>query len=361
MNRKVLVFPGGMPRSLDFSQQCEREGKRVVGSSSIVDDPFKSRYPEWVFLPYVVDPTFAAALRLVLSEKNIGGIYTPNPVVWAYLKELLAASDLGVELLNESPISAELLPYREARVFAQALLARPASFDTEQEAKPHLAVREIASLFRHAQTIPGMCDHEKIRALCEVSRYSPPGDIVEIGSWWGKSAFVLLQLARSHGIGNVLCVDPWSDGHLAQGEQIVDLVSARCSADEAFDVYRLNLLPYAGGNLNYLRMPSVAGAKHYQDARSVETPDFGRVVYTGRIAILHIDGNHSYESAKADVDAWAGLVTDGGWIIIDDYVWPFGDGPRRVGDEFLALCADDIFVSFVRGSALFIQLLVRTH
>ena len=70
---------------------------------------------------------------------------------------------------------------------------------------------------------------------------------------------------------------------------------------------------------------------------------------------LHVDGNHSYESARADVDAWADLVIAGGWIIIDDYIWPYGDGPQRVGDEFLRSHQGEIACAFVMGSALFIQ------
>jgi hypothetical protein len=82
----------------------------------------------------------------------------------------------------------------------------------------------------------------------------------------------------------------------------------------------------------------------------------GSTDYSGHIAILHIDGNHSYASAKADVLAWSGFVVAGGWIIIDDYIWPYGDGPKRVGDEFLTENKEKIAVSFVIGSALFLQL-----
>lgn len=58
----------------------------------------------------------------------------------------------------------------------------------------------------------------------------------------------------------------------------------------------------------------------------------------------------------ADAQAWTPHVKPGGWIVFDDYVWAFGDGPRRVGDAFLA---DDIWridLSFVTGAALFVRL-----
>jgi hypothetical protein len=182
--------------------------------------------------------------------------------------------------------------------------------------------------------------------------------LVEIGSWWGKSAFILLRLAQTYGIGRLYCVDPWSDAHLVQGgaASVVDLVSTQYSAEEAFQVFLLNLRPYAHGDLSYLRCPSTEGAVRYRSGGTVKTPEFGSAKPAGAIALLHIDGNHSYACAKADIDAWTPAVTPGGWIIIDDYVWPFGDGPQRAGDEYLEAHADRIAVAFVTGSALFIRL-----
>ena len=195
-----------------------------------------------------------------------------------------------------------------------------------------------------------------MRALYAISRLCPEGDVVEVGSWWGKSAFFLLRLAQCHGIGKLLCVDPWSDAGLVQNDEtgMLDLASAQCSAQEAFEVFQMNLLPYARGDLNYLRMPSVDGAAAYRDNSNIQTPEFGQTSYSGRIALLHLDGNHTYENIRADIDAWTGLVMDGGWIVIDDYLWPFGDGPKRAGDEFVAENQARIATSFILGSALFL-------
>ena len=118
----------------------------------------------------------------------------------------------------------------------------------------------------------------------------------------------------------------------------------------------MNLLPYANGDLNFLRMPSVAGAAAYRANPNIQTSEFGQTHFRGRIALLHLDGNHTYENIRADIDAWAGLVMDGGWIVIDDYLWPFGDGPKRAGDEFVAANEGRITSSFVLGSALFLCL-----
>lgn len=131
------------------------------------------------------------------------------------------------------------------------------------------------------------------------------------------------------------------------------------NADEALTVFQINLLPYSNGEVNYLRLPSVEASAEYRRSQVVITPVFGETSYLGRIAVLHVDGNHSYESAQSDVASWHELVMPGGWIIIDDYIWPYGDGPQRVGDAFLTEHRGSIEHAFVMGGALFVQLSPR--
>lgn len=356
--KPVLIFPGGMPRSLEYLQNCLRDGLPVIGASSLEYDVSREKYPSWLFLPYITQPEFDEALKRAVSEFDIGGIYSPNPVVWGYLNHKLKEIAPSVALVNESPVGAELTGYRIARAWARARLDHPLSVASVSPPKTHLPEIELASLFRHAELIPGMCDREKFCALYEIARRSPAGDVVEIGSWWGKSAFILARLARCYGIGNLLCVDPWSNEHLVQNDAggLVDAESARMDAEEALAVFEMNLLPYSAGHVNYLRMPSMDGASYYRKHRSVATDSFGTTSYRGEIAILHVDGNHSYKAAKEDVTTWGRMVTVGGWIVVDDYNWPYGDGPRRVGDELLAEHHEKISNAFVIGGALFVQL-----
>jgi cephalosporin hydroxylase len=356
--KPILIFPGGMPRSIEYLQKCLREGQAVIGASSLVLDVSREKYPAWLSIPFITQPEFDGALKRAISESNIGGIYSPNPVVWDYLNRVLKELAPGVTLLNDSPVNVELNGYRAARSHADSLLSRPLPLASNVAATPSMSALELAALFRHADVIPGMCDHEKFCVLCEIARRSPAGDIVEIGSWWGKSAFILARLASCYVIGNLLCVDPWTNEDLVSKDAnvMVDRAFAQVDAEEALAVFEMNLLPYNANHVNYLRMLSTDGAKHYRAHRDVTTASFGTTRYDGHIAILHIDGNHSYAAAKADIAAWGGLVVAGGWIVVDDYIWPYGDGPQRVGDEFLAEHQDKIDVAFVMGSALFLQL-----
>jgi len=357
-SKAILIFPAGMPKSLEFLERCQREGRAVIGSSSLAYDVSKERYPSWVFLPYINDPGFDLALKEVIDNQGIAGIYCPNPVAWSHINRELEKIDSEVRLVNDWPVNEELSSYRSAIALAQKASETPLEVASSLNKKPSISPLKLASLFRHANAIPGMCDNEKIRALCDIFRFAPRGDVVEIGCAWGKSAFVLACLARIYGIGNTLCIDPWKADFAVQRDEggLVDSGIADYDLDEMATIYEMNLLPYAAGDVNYLRMPSTEAVLYYGEGCKVNSKSFGVTTYTGGIAVLHVDGNHSYDAAKADVGAWSKYLVPGGWLIIDDYVWPFGDGPQRVADIFLKENKQRIVCCFVMGTALFMQL-----
>lgn len=356
VNKPILIFPAGMPRSLEYLKKSLNEDVSVIGSSSLAYDPSRDKYPDWVHLPFVTAPEFDSALKAVISNFNISGIYTPNIVVWDHLNTVLKDLAPEISLVNSSPVNEALSAFESAVEQARSSVNKTLPIASTIRPAPQLSMTELASIFRHSNSIPGMCDNEKIQALFAIFRYAVEGDIIEIGSWWGKSAFILARLAHCHGIGKLLCVDPWSNEHLIQGEKMVDTSSAQVDATEALAIFEMNLLPYSFNHINYLRMPSVDGAAHYRKYPSASTATFGTTQYCGHISILHIDGNHSYDAVKADIESWYDLVCAGGWIILDDYIWPYGDGPQRAGDEFLLKNKNKIDAAFVIGSALFIQL-----
>jgi len=352
--KAVLIFPAGMPDALAFRDRAQALGQRVIGASSVEGDPARGQYETWEELPYVSDPQFDGALAALMRRHDIGAVHAPHFIVWSHLSERLA------DIAPGATLSGAERPQDFERAY-QALRARmaadtPPIFQPAFPGKPPLSLLEKAGLIRLMNTIPGMCAEEKALAVIEVMRHAPAGDVVEIGSWWGRSAAVFAWLAGRYEVGKVLCVDPWISEALAQGDTLVDKASAGLDTEEALRMFEINLAPLAGGRLNYVRARSEEAAARYRPGLVVRTEAFGETRYQGSIAVLHIDGNHAEAQAALDARVWTPHVAPGGWIIFDDYEWAFGDGPRKVADAFVQRNAASIAAMFQAGPTLFLQL-----
>lgn len=351
----VLVFPGGMPAALEFAHQASRAGLRVVGASSVCHDPARASYLDWLELPYAHTGAFAPAILAACAERDLTRIYTPHIVVWRVLADLLEHRT-DIRLWNESPALAMHRPLE--RCAAQVAHFFAAGFDLRlPDARRARAPEELAEVLLHAGRIEGMCDDAKILVCAESMRSAPRGDVVEIGVWCGKSSLALLLLARLFGIGPLLCIDPWTSAALAQAgsDRSVDRATASFDCAALFELYCANLRPYANGDANYLRMPASRAVERY-GAASVTTREFGSVAYSGRIALLHLDGNHGPAAARQDCDTWIPHVMPGGWVVIDDYRWAFGAGPQLAADAWLERSHAEIECCFVVGETLFAKL-----
>jgi len=354
MGEAVLVFPAGMPEGLAFRDRAKAMGLRVVGASSLDRDPAEGGYEAWEHLPYVNDPAFDDALAEVVRRHDVGTVHAPHHIVWKHLAERLGQIAPGAQLVGGARLQDDERAYHALSTRLASL--KPPCFWPALPGRPRLSEPERSGLVRLVGAIPGMCGEDKMIAVMEAMRHAPAGDVVEIGSWWGRSAGLLVWLARRHGIGKVLCVDPWDNAALRQGEPMVDAASADFDAAEALRIFEINLAPLAQGDLNYLRLPSAQGARRYAPGLSVSTEAFGTTAYEGRIAFLHIDGNHAEPEVAADCALWTPHVVPGGWIVFDDYEWAFGDGVKRVADSFVAENEARIEARFEAGSALFLQL-----
>jgi cephalosporin hydroxylase len=352
-SHSVLVFPAGMPSALTWARHASESGMRVVGASSLTNDPARPKYSEWIVLPWIGDVDFADALTCCVREQNIDAVFSEHPVVWRTLRDLLPKTARNVRL-EPQPWQAELSDYRGYRDIAASFLREPLQLAAAGCIEPAMPLPQLAALVRVFQLVPGQCDHAKLEALTAIFRWMPPGDIVEIGSLWGRSAVALAFLSRHYNIGKLLCVDPWRTEEIHQGIPAVDVVFDHAPMDEIFEAFRMNLAPFHG-LVNYSRTRSSDAASLYSSAHYFTTEDFGRTAYTGEIALLHIDGNHAIEAVREDIAQWRHFVRAGGWIVFDDYCWPFGDGPRIAADDFSLEFNRNLTAQFSAGGALFVQ------
>jgi len=342
-----------MGASLAQARRLMARGERVVAASSVAADETAQHYPNWHPLPSIYDAGFADALAALIAQQHITDIYTPHAVVHAVIARVLAERGLKVQLPEQSPLAALDAGYRTLLAEAEGALAfaRAIAPTLTQDAVA------MASLLHQSQAIYGQTSESKLAAMAACFATAPRGDVVEIGTAWGRSAFALCMLSQHYDTGAVLAIDPWNEGVASQKDSpdALEQVNQQIDWEMMHRIFLIHLLPMRG-RFNYRRMLSVPASADYAPGLAVDSPHFGRTAYTGRVALIHIDGNHDYASVAADVAAWLPKLLPGGWLVLDDYVWEHGDGPRRVGDTLLAEHAARVAHSFTCGKALFVQL-----
>jgi predicted O-methyltransferase YrrM len=146
-------------------------------------------------------------------------------------------------------------------------------------------------------------------------------EILEIGSWEGRSAIFFLEFFR---FGRLTCIDTFR-GNPEHLDGSFDLSVIEKKFDE-------NTASYGS------RVTKIIG-------RSVQALD--RLAQDGRgFDIIYIDGSHQREDVMADtVLAWKTLKPDG-FVIWDDYLWgtnmPAASRPGPAIDAFLRLVENEM-------------------
>jgi hypothetical protein len=351
----VLVFPATHQDGLSYMETAREHGLNVVAASSEWDSEIAREVGELVVLPYVYDPEFPARFLELLKLYNINRVYAPVAAVHIWLDHFISKNNLQIQLVGGSPTHREM--NRFAKLVSKVKFYR-AFIDQCSGGMSDLSDLEIAAVFRMTANIYGESNEYKIAAMMAIFSSVPKGDVIEIGSLAGKSAAVLTFLARRYNTGNILAIDPWQWKAGTQHDS-PETVSVHMADSWDYDMllknFAVNMIPIGLGSFNYLQQESAQGFELYRENPSVVSHEFGQTNYQGKIAIIHIDGNHDYAKVKLDCELWLPLLTQGAWLILDDYLWIHGDGPHRVGDSLLELRENDIERAFICGKALFIK------
>ncbi|MEW8287098.1 MAG: class I SAM-dependent methyltransferase [Candidatus Thiodiazotropha endolucinida] len=358
----LLIFPVDMDATTPFLSVGHALGVRLVGATSVENQIADPRLDELIHLPYISDPDFFQAFEVCLETHGITHVYTSHPGVWTILKELQEQQTAHprFHLCHPAPYQAIWQDAAAGYAWADSAVADP--FPQQLTApkgrvKPALKPGEYAALHKQFLHIPGQCDLDKLTTFAHLARILPQGDLVEIGSLAGRSAFALAWLAERYELGNLISIDPWSNQAIeAQGRQ-AEILNRDLEAIDFKRIFRvyisnISLLTNAG----YIRDSSAKAIDHYKQAAmegTLMSPQLGTIAVTGKISLLHIDGNHDYDHVRQDIDAWTPYVMPGGWLLLDDYVWVFGDGPKKAGDELLHSNMFDL--SFTMGDTLYLR------
>lgn len=125
-------------------------------------------------------------------------------------------------------------------------------------------------------------------------KYYDPGVVVELGSYYGCSAFAILQSIKDYKMPtNFYAIDTWEgDSFAIYGEEKV------------YESYsEINSALFNGQNSHMLRMTFDEASDRFDDKT---------------IDILHIDGSHAYEDVKHDYLTWKKKVKSTGIVLFHD-------------------------------------------
>ena len=147
------------------------------------------------------------------------------------------------------------------------------------------------------------------------------GDIVEIGSYKGKSTCWLAAGIHDSGSKHkVYAIDPFTGSKEHKDKVGKVLNTGGLFNGNTFEDFKNNIERFS--LKNYV-LPGIMTSKE-----AVEDWD-------GPIGVLFIDGSHEYEDVRFDFLSWSKFVPDGGIIILHDTAGGGFAGPRAVVSEFL--------------------------
>lgn len=360
---RILVFPLDIDDADAFIRAANALDIETIGASSAMAGPGDKAVDGFIRLPFVTDPAFDLALQRAIERHAVTTVYAPHQGVWRHLDTLLKTQPARFRftLCKPDPFSATQQRFAPHEAWAVSVSSRSMldGLAAPETIRPPLSPARYAALHRQFLNIPGDSDAGKLHALCDIARLLPRGDLLEVGCLYGRSAFALGYLARRYALGSVICVDPWNTAELTdQGADAAiinaELANRDIDSEKIFRVF-LNAVALLE-NVGYIRNTSEKAIDDYAAAirsGALHSPELGDIPVGGHLSLLHIDANHRYDHVRRDVELWSPHLAEGGWLLLDDYVWAFGDGPRRVGD---ALLGDPRYDSaFVSGDTLFLR------
>ncbi|OGN62394.1 MAG: hypothetical protein A3F09_00860 [Chlamydiae bacterium RIFCSPHIGHO2_12_FULL_49_11] len=174
--------------------------------------------------------------------------------------------------------------------------------------------------------VEGWCSEEKTRLIVETILSAKPEVCVEIGVFGGASILPIAMSLKTLGKGKVYAIDPWTNVECLKGQ---DKPNAdwwgSVNLEQVFQSYnRMISHNNLSGFVQTLRMTS-------EDAAGMVSQE---------IDLLHIDGNHSTDAVKIDVEVYFPRVKMGGYVLCDDWLWSIDHkySTRPIYETMLSKC-----------------------
>jgi len=172
----------------------------------------------------------------------------------------------------------------------------------------------ILQVIRDYLLIDGWLRPREAIALFKLVQSVESSDVTvcEIGSWLGKSSYVLSRALDTKKNGRLYCIDPFDASGDKSSATIYKSVIENLGTSLLLDKFEENMRKFGVRD----RIMVLQGYSH-DVIRDFDKP----------IDILFIDGNHDYESVSRDYNDWSKLIKKGGFIAFHD---SHMTGPKQV-------------------------------
>jgi Methyltransferase domain len=173
--------------------------------------------------------------------------------------------------------------------------------------------------WRRVWATTGYLSEREARFIMAAAALAPEsGKNLEIGSFKGRSTVGIAFVTRELGLGTVVAVDP----HTSPASTDPDL--RRSGQTTSYDDFVTNL--------------KSAGVFDRVEIKRAYSYDLARE-WKGPIRFLWIDGDHTYDGAKADLEMFKPFLVDGAVVAMHDVLGTF-EGALRVFVEEILDCDD---------------------
>jgi predicted O-methyltransferase YrrM len=147
-------------------------------------------------------------------------------------------------------------------------------------------------------------------------------EIVELGVFQGRTALIMAWGAKQGHSAHVTGIDPWELEGNVYDPPFTDVDSRRWAE------YRIRELGYSD------RIELIQAFSHEVAENWGSRTDDGE--NPKKVGLLYVDGDHTKEGARRDIESWAPHLAFGAIIAVDDYGHPDWPGVGEAVDELVA-------------------------
>ncbi|MEK6285612.1 MAG: class I SAM-dependent methyltransferase [Acidobacteriota bacterium] len=258
--------------------------------------------------------TIRLAVYYNILDKNVSPGMTEAPLDYTFL--LPDGFDLRYAPRNPSDALLNVLNYSEHLASSLSSLRGRNLVGVDG-----LSDQLILQIIRRYELIDGWLSPREAIQLYRIaaSIESTAPVICEIGSWLGRSSYILAKAIEARLDGLVYCVDPFDGSGDAASEK----------------VYRSQMerheLPLEAEFQTNMARHGVSTRIRQVKKTSQDALDF----VPKELDLLFIDGDHSFDMVLKDYEAWAPRVKPGGWIAFHDVGAVHASGPKSVVERYI--------------------------